>query len=107
MCTHFLTAQVEQLYEGWSQEIIFKYSCTVIYMCCQCVEADSLCASEEVRLSGRRVEESSVDLVFGETSAQVFQALGGVLLHAGLTEHPVSVSFTGTEEQGMKRRSSC
>lgn len=54
---------------------------------------DSLSASEEVRLSCRCVEKSSVELVFRQTSTQVFQALGGVLVHGGLTENPVPVTW--------------
>lgn len=54
---------------------------------------DSLGASEVVSLSCYCVEESSIDLVFGETGAQVSQALWRVLVHAGLTENPVPVAW--------------
>lgn len=56
------------------------------------VNPDSLIASEEVSVSCYCVEKSSVDLVFGETAAQVLQALWGILIHAGLAENPVSVT---------------
>ncbi len=60
-------------------------------------KTDSLGPSEKVRLSRWCVEESSIDLVFGQTGAQVFQALGGILVHAGLTENPVPVTCRGKE----------
>lgn len=57
------------------------------------VNPDSLIASEEVSVSCYCVEKSSVDLVFGEAGAQVLQALWGILIHAGLAENPVSVTW--------------
>lgn len=63
---------------------------------------DSLSASEEVRLSCWCVKESSIDFVFGETSAQVFQALGGILLHAGLTENPVLIPWRWKKKKEKK-----
>lgn len=54
-----------------------------------------LIASEEVSVSCYCVEERSVDLVFGKASAQVLQALWGILLHFGLTENPVPVTWRG------------
>lgn len=57
------------------------------------INSDLLSASEEVRLSCWCVEESSVNLVFGQTSTQVFQALRGILFHIRFTENPVSVTW--------------
>ena len=54
---------------------------------------DSLSASEEVCLSRRCVEKSGIKLVTGETVTKVFQAFGGILVHGGLTENPVPVTW--------------
>lgn len=67
------------------------------------INPDSLGASEEVRLSCYCVEESSVDLVFGQTRAQVAQALRGVLFHARLTENPVPVPWRGWKTKIRRR----
>lgn len=53
---------------------------------------DSLVAFEEVRLSRWRVVESSIDLVFGQTGADVLQAVRGTLLHGRLSEDPVPIA---------------
>lgn len=54
---------------------------------------NSLRVFEEVRLSCWRVEESGVDLIFGQTGSQFPQALWRVLVHGGLTENPVSATW--------------
>lgn len=54
---------------------------------------NSLRVFEEVRLSCWRVEESGVDLIFGQTGSQLLQALWRVLVHGRLTENPVSATW--------------
>lgn len=54
---------------------------------------NSLRVFEEVCLSCWRVEESGVNLIFGQTGPQLLQALWRVLVHGGLTENPVSATW--------------
>lgn len=65
---------------------------------------NSLIASKEVSVSCYGVEENSINLVFWQASAQFPQALWRILLHFGLTENPVPVTWRGLKRFKKKIR---
>lgn len=64
----------------------------------------SLVSSEDVRLPRYCVEQRRVDPVFGKSRAQLAQGPWGVLVHRGLAEDPVPVTWRQTQSQAVSRR---